>query len=137
MDILTSQVVVVDQDMVRILSDLVNGRVRGGSGGSKSFSFSFGGFGGPGSFGFFGFGLNDIFSDFFGGDTKGGVQFRGFGSSTRSQSGPRSSSKNIRVSVLKNDTLSYFIISKNYFINYTIPFYNTSYIQNSIILLFH
>uniref|UniRef100_A0A7N2M5M0 Uncharacterized protein n=1 Tax=Quercus lobata TaxID=97700 RepID=A0A7N2M5M0_QUELO len=52
----------------------------GGSGGSKSFSFSFGGSGGPGSFGF---GLNDIFSNFFGGDTKGGVQFGGFGGSTR------------------------------------------------------
>ena len=51
---------------------------------------SFGGSGGPGSFGF---GLNDIFSNFFGGDSKGGVQF---GGSTRSQSGPRSSSKNIR-----------------------------------------
>nr|XP_023906130.1 dnaJ protein ERDJ3A [Quercus suber]POF18948.1 dnaj protein erdj3a [Quercus suber] len=65
----------------------------GGSGGFKSFSFSFGGSGGPGSFGF---GLNDIFSNFFGGDTKGWGQFGGFGGSTRSQSGPRSSSKNIR-----------------------------------------
>ena len=51
---------------------------------------SFGGSGGPGSFGF---GLNDIFSNFFGCDTKGVVQF---GGSTRSQSGPRSSSKNVR-----------------------------------------
>ena len=32
-------------------------------------------------------------------------------------------------STLKNATLSYFIISKSYFINYTIPFYNTPYIQ--------
>ena len=63
----------------------------GGSGGSKSFSFSFGGSGGPGSFGF---GLNDIFSNFFGSDTKGWGQFGGFGGSTRSQS--RSSSKNVR-----------------------------------------
>ena len=34
-------------------------------------------------------------------------------------------SKSIR---LKNATLSYFTISKSYFINYTISFYNTSYI---------
>ena len=34
-----------------------------------------------------------------------------------------------RVSVLKDATLSYFIISKNYFINYIISFYNISYIQ--------
>ena len=35
----------------------------------------------------------------------------------------------LRASILKNATLSYFIISKSYFINYTIPFYNTPYIQ--------
>ena len=34
----------------------------------------------------------------------------------------------LRASVLKNATLSYFTIPKNYFINYTIPFYNTPYI---------
>ena len=34
----------------------------------------------------------------------------------------------IRASALKNAILSYFIIPKSYFINYTIPFYNTSYI---------
>lgn len=65
----------------------------GGKGGSKQFSFSFGGSGGSGSFGF---GLNDIFSSLFGSDTNDGGQFGGFGGSTRSQSGPRSSPKNIR-----------------------------------------
>ena len=35
----------------------------------------------------------------------------------------------IRASALKNATLSYFTISKSYFINYTISFYNTPYIQ--------
>ena len=35
----------------------------------------------------------------------------------------------LRASVLKNATLSYFTIPKSYFINYTIPFYNTPYIQ--------
>ena len=35
----------------------------------------------------------------------------------------------IRASALKNATLSYFTISKSHFINYTIPFYNTPYIQ--------
>ena len=35
----------------------------------------------------------------------------------------------VRASALKNVTLSYFTISKSYFINYTIPFYNTPYIQ--------
>ena len=64
-----------------------------GKGGSKQFSFSFGGSGGSGSFGF---GLNDIFSSLFGSDTNDGGQFGGFGGSTRSQSGPRSSPKNIR-----------------------------------------
>ena len=35
----------------------------------------------------------------------------------------------LKASALKNATLSYFTISKSYFINYTIPFYNTPYIQ--------
>ena len=35
----------------------------------------------------------------------------------------------IRGLVLKNASLSYFTILKSYFINYTILFYNTSYIQ--------
>ena len=35
----------------------------------------------------------------------------------------------VRASALKNATLSYFTILKSYFINYTIPFYNTPYIQ--------
>ena len=37
--------------------------------------------------------------------------------------------QNIRASVLKNVSLSYFTIPKSYFINYTIPFYNIFYIQ--------
>lgn len=64
----------------------------GGQGGSKSFSFSFGG---PSRQNSFGFGLDDIFSSFFGGD-KGGSQFGGFGSSGRSHyGGARSSSMSI------------------------------------------
>ena len=43
--------------------------------------------------------------------------------------GCKNYSRHLRASTLKNDTLSYFIILKNYFINYTIPFYNTPYIQ--------
>ena len=35
----------------------------------------------------------------------------------------------VRASALKNAIISYFTISKSYFINYTIPFYNTPYIQ--------
>ena len=35
----------------------------------------------------------------------------------------------IRASPIGNTILSYFTISKNYFINYTIPFYNTPNIQ--------
>ena len=35
----------------------------------------------------------------------------------------------LRASALKNAILSYFTISKSYFINYIIPFYNTPYIQ--------
>ena len=37
--------------------------------------------------------------------------------------------RDLRASALKNATLSYFTIPKSYFINYTIPFYNTPYIQ--------
>ena len=35
----------------------------------------------------------------------------------------------LRASALKNTILSYFTIPKSYFINYTISFYNTPYIQ--------
>ncbi|KAL9667082.1 hypothetical protein QQ045_001429 [Rhodiola kirilowii] len=51
----------------------------GEQGGSQSFSGSSG------------FNLNDIFSNMFGGNMQGGSQFGGFGGSTRSQAGPRSS----------------------------------------------
>ncbi|XAR68793.1 hypothetical protein NMG60_11000161 [Bertholletia excelsa] len=54
----------------------------GGQGGSKSFSFSFGGPGGGQNS--FGFGLDDIFSNFFGGGMGGG-HTGSFGGSTRSQ----------------------------------------------------
>lgn len=62
----------------------------GQEGGSKSFSFSFGG---PGSGG--GFDMGDIFSNFFGGGMGGGSQFGGFSSSGRSKQGSRQSSKSI------------------------------------------
>lgn len=62
----------------------------GGQGESKSFSFSFGG---PGDSNAFGFGLDDLLGNFFGG---GGRQFGGFGSSTNSQSGSKSSPKSLR-----------------------------------------
>ncbi|GAB4833994.1 hypothetical protein Ancab_032246 [Ancistrocladus abbreviatus] len=74
----------------------------GGQGKSHSFSFSFGGPGGGNSFGF---GLDDIFSNFFGGiNMNGGFNFGGFGgssgsrfggshSSSSSQSGHKSSPK--------------------------------------------
>ncbi|CAL5351521.1 unnamed protein product [Camellia sinensis] len=62
----------------------------GGHGSSKSFSFSFGGSGGHSSFGF---GLDDIFSNFFGG---GGGQSESFSGSTRSESKSRSAPKSIR-----------------------------------------
>lgn len=68
----------------------------GGQGSSRSFSFSFGTPGGSSSFGF---GLDDIFSDFFGGNFKGRQQFSGFSSfsrSTGSHSGSKSSSGNLR-----------------------------------------
>ncbi|XP_073145162.1 dnaJ protein ERDJ3A [Henckelia pumila] len=67
----------------------------GGQGGSKSFSFSFGGNPGYGGQSSFGFGLNDIFSNLFGGGKGGGSQFGGFGSSSRSQYGGRGSDKSI------------------------------------------
>ncbi|KAL7169614.1 hypothetical protein ACSBR2_034618 [Camellia fascicularis] len=62
----------------------------GGHGSSKSFSFSFGGSGGHSSFGF---GLDDIFSNFFRG---GGGQSESFSGSTRSESKSRSAPKSIR-----------------------------------------
>ncbi|KAI4353388.1 hypothetical protein L6164_002343 [Bauhinia variegata] len=68
----------------------------GGRGGSHSYSFSFGGSGRPNSFGF---GLDDLFGNFFGGGGGGGFggsHFGGFGSSTSSQSGSRRSPKNFR-----------------------------------------
>ncbi|KAL5172604.1 DnaJ protein ERDJ3A [Glycine soja] len=65
----------------------------GGQGGSKSFSFSVGG--GSGDSNPFGFGLDDLFGSFFGGGG-GGSQFGGFGSSAKSQSGSKSSSKSLR-----------------------------------------
>lgn len=61
----------------------------GGQGGSKSFSFSFGG---PSSQSSYGFGIDDFFSNFFGGGMGGGNQF-GFSSSAKSEG--RSSSKSI------------------------------------------
>ena len=42
----------------------------------------------------------------------------------------------IRASASKNAMLSYFTISKSYFINYTIPFYNTLYIQKLYYFIF-
>ncbi|OMO84990.1 hypothetical protein CCACVL1_10481 [Corchorus capsularis] len=72
----------------------------GGQGSSQTFSFSFGGPGGSRSFGgqggpsSFGFGLDDIFSGFFGGGMNDQGQSGGFSGSSRSQS--RSSPKNIR-----------------------------------------
>ncbi|KAG7581237.1 DnaJ domain [Arabidopsis suecica] len=59
----------------------------GGGGGSKSFSFSFGG---P-SESSFGFGMDDIFSMFSGGSSKGKEQFGGFGSSSKAESKSKSS----------------------------------------------
>lgn len=66
----------------------------GGQSNSKSFSFSFGNPNSHSSFGFGSFGLNDIFSNLFGGDS--GAHFGGFGSSGGSQSGSRTSPKSIR-----------------------------------------
>ncbi|KAK9668506.1 hypothetical protein RND81_13G065300 [Saponaria officinalis] len=63
----------------------------GGGQGERSFSFSFGG---PSGGNAFGFGLNDIFSNFFGGNNGGGggSQFGGFGGSTKSKYGGSHSS---------------------------------------------
>ncbi|KAK4483793.1 hypothetical protein RD792_010997 [Penstemon davidsonii] len=58
----------------------------GEQGSSQSYSFSFGG-PGSGKQSSFGFGLDDIFSNFFGGGMGGGSQFGSFGSSGRSQQG--------------------------------------------------
>ncbi|KAL3617481.1 hypothetical protein CASFOL_037802 [Castilleja foliolosa] len=71
----------------------------GGQDGSRSFSFSFGG-PSSGKQSSFGYGLNDIFSNFFGGGgggggMGGGSQSGGFGSSGKSQYGNRHSTKNI------------------------------------------
>ncbi|CAK9139992.1 unnamed protein product [Ilex paraguariensis] len=63
----------------------------GGQGNSRSFSFSFGGPGSQSSFGF-----DDIFSNIFGGNMRGGGQSDGFSGSARSQSGSSSSPKSIR-----------------------------------------
>ena len=77
----------------------------GGQGGGKSFSFSFGG---PGSQSSSGFGLDDIFSNMFGGGMGSGSQFgggmgsgsrfggfSGFGGSGKSQSRTKNSGKSI------------------------------------------
>ncbi|XP_055812692.1 dnaJ protein ERDJ3A [Solanum dulcamara] len=67
----------------------------GGQGGAKSFSFSFGG---PGSQSSSGFGLDDIFSNLFGGGVGSGSKFGGFGGfggSGRSQSRTKNSGKSI------------------------------------------
>ncbi|KAH0638890.1 hypothetical protein KY290_036193 [Solanum tuberosum] len=77
------------------------GGMGGGQGGAKSFSFSFGG---PGSQRSSGFGLDDIFSNMFGGGMGSGSQFgggskfggfSGFGGSGRSQSRTKNSGKSI------------------------------------------
>ncbi|KAJ8550735.1 hypothetical protein K7X08_000105 [Anisodus acutangulus] len=68
----------------------------GGQGGAKTFSFSFGGPGSQSSFG--SFGLDDIFSNMFGGGMGSGNQFGGFGGfggSGRSQSRTSNSAKSI------------------------------------------
>lgn len=74
----------------------------GRQGNSESFSFSFGG--NPSESGSsFGFGMDDIFSNFFGGATKG---WNPFGSSSESRSGSRSSPHRIpaiNYKVFKND----------------------------------
>ncbi|VFQ89324.1 unnamed protein product [Cuscuta campestris] len=63
----------------------------GGQGGSKSFSFSFGGSPGSGS------GLDDIFANFFGGGMGGGINYGGSSRQerTQSQSGTSSTIKSI------------------------------------------
>ncbi|KAL9263694.1 DnaJ protein ERDJ3A-like protein [Drosera capensis] len=71
----------------------------GGQGKSQSFSFSFGD---PSSGNSFGFGLNDFFSNFFGGDSSGGSKFDSFGGSWGSQFGGSQSSAGFRKSSAKN-----------------------------------
>ncbi|GAB2299708.1 hypothetical protein Dimus_033764 [Dionaea muscipula] len=74
----------------------------GGQGKSQSFSFSFGGPSGGNSFGF---GLNDLFSNFFGRDMSKGPKFEGSSGSRDSDYGgfhsstdfPKSTAKNIQV----------------------------------------
>ncbi|XXG44340.1 hypothetical protein AAC387_Pa01g4172 [Persea americana] len=77
----------------------------GGQGYSKSFSFSFGNPSASGSA--YSFGLNDIFSNFFGGYAKGSDQFSGFGSWGNSQSRFSSSGavKAINSELFKKDIL--------------------------------
>ncbi|XP_040372678.1 dnaJ protein ERDJ3A isoform X2 [Rosa chinensis] len=66
----------------------------GGQGGSQSFSFSFGGpSGGPSPFSF---GMNDIFSNFFGDNSGAGGQFGGFTGSSRARPDSQSTPKSIR-----------------------------------------
>lgn len=65
----------------------------GEQGSSQTFSFSFGGPSGSSSFGF---GLDDIFSNFFGGNAKDGAQFGGFSGSSRSKSQSRNSHMSVR-----------------------------------------
>ncbi|KAL5710116.1 hypothetical protein ACHQM5_020720 [Ranunculus cassubicifolius] len=98
----------------------------GSQGNSEQFSFSFGN---PGSSeSSFGFGLNDIFSNFFGGGMGGGGgsnYFDGFGGSDRgrSQSSPSSSIQNVNSAMYKKEIadqgltwilLSYVPSSKGY-----------------------
>ncbi|CAI8612767.1 unnamed protein product [Vicia faba] len=64
----------------------------GDQGGSKSFSFSFGG----GDSNSFGFGLDDLFGNFFGGNSFGSKSGSSFGNSFRSQSGSKSSPKSLK-----------------------------------------
>ncbi|CAK8541979.1 unnamed protein product [Lathyrus sativus] len=64
----------------------------GDQGGAKSFSFSFGG----GDSNSFGFGLDDLFGNFFGGNSFGSKSGSSFGNSFRSQSGSQSSPKSLK-----------------------------------------
>ncbi|XP_050382712.1 dnaJ protein ERDJ3A [Argentina anserina] len=66
----------------------------GGQGGSQSFSFSFGGPSGGASP--FGFGMNDMFSNFFGDSSGAGGQFGGFPGASRARPGSQSTPKSIR-----------------------------------------
>ncbi|KAF5202301.1 Dnaj protein erdj3a, partial [Thalictrum thalictroides] len=75
----------------------------GRQGNSESFSFSFGNPSSSGSS--FDFGLNDIFSNIFGGGMGGGSSFGGFGgpSRTQSRSSPSSSLKTVSSHVFKKE----------------------------------